>query len=93
MKNIILIVLMSGFGVSSPVYADIFSPSHSCSKPYKPYEFTSQYQLDSFNDEVAAYKRCITSFIDEQNDAVRTHQDAAEVAIDEWNRYARYELN
>lgn len=93
MKNIVLIVLVAGFGVFSPVYADMFSPSHSCSKPYKPYEFTNQYQLDSFNDEVETYKRCITSFVDEQNDAVRAHQDAAEVAIDEWNRYARYELN
>lgn len=93
MRHIILIILVASFGVFSPVYADTYSPSHSCSKPYKPYEFTSQYQLDSFNDEVEDYKRCINDFIDEQNDAVQTHQDAAEVAIDEWNRFVRYELN
>ena len=78
---------------SIPVLADMFTPTPSCSKPLKPYEFTSQWELDSFNDDVQRYKRCIQDFIDEQNEAVETHQQAASDAIDEWNRFVQYELN
>ena len=79
--------------VSIPVLADMFKPSHSCSKPIKPYKFTSQWELDSFNDDVQRYKRCIQDFIDEQNRAIEIHQQAANDAIDEWNRFVQYELN
>ncbi|AWB57588.1 hypothetical protein [Colwellia sp. Arc7-D] len=78
---------------ASPVLADMFTPSPSCSKPYKPYEFTEQYQVDSFNNDVQRYKRCIQDFVDEQNDAVRKHQQAADDAIDEWNSFVNLELN
>lgn len=78
--------------IAIPVGADMFSPSHSCYKPNKPYQFDDERQLQRFNDDVEEYKRCIADFVDEQNDAVRKHQNAAEEAIDEWNNYARYEL-
>ncbi|RLW61170.1 MAG: hypothetical protein B6D75_03630 [gamma proteobacterium symbiont of Stewartia floridana] len=93
MKVLIAILSACGIVITATVSADIFTPSHSCSKPYKPYQFTDQYELDNFMDEVEAYKRCITDFIEEQNDNVRTHQNAAEEAIDEWNNYVNYELN
>jgi len=80
-------------GFSIPVLADMFTPSPSCSKPIKPYEFTSQWELDSFNEDVQRYKRCIRDFIDQQNKAVEAHQQAANNAIDEWNRFVQYELN
>ena len=73
--------------------ADMFPPSASCHKPYKPYEFTSQYEVDSFKSDVDRYKRCISDFVSSQNDAVEVHQAAASAAIDEWNSYVRYELN
>ena len=78
---------------SIPVYADTFAPSPSCSKPIKPYQFNTQWEIDSFNDDVQLYKRCINDFVEEQNEAVNTHQDAANDAIDEWNRFVNYELN
>jgi hypothetical protein len=81
------------FICSVPVLADMFTPTPSCSKPYKPYEFTYQYQVDSFNDDVQRYKRCIQDFIDEQDNAVKTHQQAADNAIEEWNNFVSLELN
>jgi len=89
-------IIISGFVilvVSLPILADMFSPSPSCFKPYKPYEFNSQSELDSFNDEVERYKRCISDFVEEQNEAAESHQQAANDAIEEWNRYVNYELN
>jgi len=78
---------------SLPVLADMFTPSHSCAKPYKPYQFNSQWEVDNFNDGVGNYKRCMSDFIDEQNDAAKKHQEAANDAIGEWNNFVNYELN
>lgn len=79
--------------LSTTAFSDIFQPSHSCSKPYKPYQFNNQYEVDSFNDDVNSYKQCINDFVEEQNSAVRNHAEAAEQAIDDWNNYVNYELN
>ena len=63
---------------SAPVLADT-SPSHWCSRPY---DRTSEYA-------VTAYRNCIESFVDEQQDAIKRHASAAEAAIDYWNSFAR----
>jgi len=77
-----LVVITSSF-----CYADSYV-SHSCYQPSIPYQFTSEYEVTNFNSEVDTYKACIEDFIDEQNDAIRNHRDAAEDAIDDWNRFA-----
>ena len=79
--------------LASPLFADMFTLSHSCMKPYKPYEFDSQWEYDNFISEVDRYKACISDFVDEHSDAVRRHHEAAEEAIDEWNNFVNYELN
>ena len=88
-KFVGLLIIMGASSLS----ADMFTPSHSCSKPIKPYQFDSQWELDSLNDEVQRYKRCISDFADEQHEDARRHQEAAQEAIEEWNRYVNYELN
>ena len=77
---------------STPVYANTFTPSHSCSKPFKPYSFDDQREYDQFLAEVERYKACIDDFVEEQQDAIRKHQNAAEEAIDDWNNFVRWEL-
>lgn len=78
---------------SEPVFADSYPPSYMCRKPIKPYKFTNKWEVELFNSDVQRYKRCISDFVDEQNEAVRSHEQAAQEAIDEWNRYVRNELN
>jgi len=70
----------------------MFTPSHSCSKPYKPYKFNSEWDIRQFQDDVEDYKQCISDFVEEQDDAVRKHQNAAQEAIDEWNSFVNYEF-
>jgi len=89
-KIIFALALLGGITV---LQADTFTPSHMCSKPYKPFEFNSQYEVDTFNEDVRRYKQCILDFVEEQNEAIRNHQNAQEEAIEEWNRFVRYELN
>jgi hypothetical protein len=95
MKSTFLALAVSAclVGVCGPASADSYPPSPTCRKPTKPYKFTSQWELDQFKSDVERYKRCISDFVDEQNEAVRNHQEAAQDAIDEWNRYVRNELN
>lgn len=93
MKRFLIFTVATSIGIVTPVNADMFTPSHSCSKPVKPYEFNEQYELDNFISEVERYKQCITDFVDEKNDAARKHQSVAEEAIDEWNSFVNYELN
>ena len=93
MKKKFTCLLILIIGIFTTANADIITPCHSCSKPYKPYEFSSQYEIDNFRNEVEAYKRCLNDFIDEQNEAIRMHQNAAQEAIDDWNNFVNYELN
>lgn len=83
-----VLILMANYA-----QADSYEPSTYCSKPYKPYEFNSQWELDAFQSEVDEYRRCIEDFVDEQENAIRQHQYAIETAIDEWNSFVRWELN
>jgi predicted HicB family RNase H-like nuclease len=81
------LVVLLATTTSLSVYAEYVS-SHSCSEPYKPYQFTTQYEVDTYNDETEEFRTCIEDYIEEQNDAVRDHQRAAEDAIDDWNNFA-----
>jgi hypothetical protein len=86
-----LVLVLVAF-TASLVSSDTFTPSHSCSKPFKPYRFTSQWELDNFNDEVRRFRSCIEDFVEEQEEAIKKHRSAANDAIEEWNRFVRYEL-
>jgi len=77
MKILVVVMTVFWMTVAAPVWADMFTPSHSCLKPHKPYEFNDQYELDNFMSDVESYKKCIQDFVEEQNVAVRKHQDAA----------------
>ena len=93
MKNMVKqSLLLTLLFTSAASQADMFTPSHSCRKPHKPYEFKHQYEIDSFKSDVERYRRCIQDFVEEQNEAAKRHADAAEEAIEEWNRYVNYEL-
>ena len=82
-----------GASVALPVLGDMLAPSHSCRQPNKPYEFTSQRQVDRFNSEVEDYRSCINRFVGKQQEAAAAHQNAAQDAIYEWDDFVKYELN
>ena len=73
------------------VGADSFTPSHSCSKPSRPWS-DDTWAWRRFRDEVERYRRCIEEFVEEQNAAMGRHRSAAQDAIEEWNSFVRWEL-
>ena len=82
-----------GAAIALPALVDMFSPNHSCYEPNKPYEFTSQWEVDQFNSEVEGYRSCINRFVEEQREAAAAHQQAAQDAISDWKSFVQYELN
>lgn len=92
-KSALIALSIVLFCFALPVQTDIFGPTHSCSKPYKPYQFHDEWQLQRFKDEVEDYRRCIEEFVDEQNESIRNHQKAIGEAIDDWQNFVNYELN
>lgn len=91
--NVLILLLTISLFVPSMTLADMFEPAHNCSKPYKPYKFNNQYEVDNFNDDVRRYKECINNFIEEQNDSIKNHSNAIDNAIDDWNRFVNFELS
>lgn len=95
MKKIVICCIL----LINIVYSDGFEPSHSCyppNKPYKPFSFNSQWEVDNYNDsirrfnnQVEEYRDCINDFVNEQNYAIRMHNSAAESAIEDWNNFIR----
>ncbi|MBC8520016.1 MAG: hypothetical protein H8D24_06395 [Gammaproteobacteria bacterium] len=66
-------------------------PSHSCSvpsKPYKPYSFTSEHEVSSYNSSVKiyninvdAYIDCINTYVENANNDIQRIRDAANDAV------------
>lgn len=68
-------------------------PDHTChkpSKPYKPYEFTKQYEVDLYNAEVDAYNSdlrqfsdCISEYVENVANDIKRIKEKAQAAIDD----------
>lgn len=84
-----LIIVMAVLSHTNVLLADSFTPSHSCFKPKMPSESLSRSEAASLNDDIDRYKQCILDFVDEQNAAMTNHQESAQSAIDEWNRFVK----
>ena len=93
-KKIALIALLAGFAFSTPALALVFGgtnfgfmgyPDHTCSEPYKPYQFTDQYQVDRYNRDMEEYIDCINEYVDNAANDIKRIQESAQSAIDEAN--------
>jgi len=68
-------------------------PSHNCSvpsEPYKPYSFTSEYEVSSYNSSVDIYNMeideyidCINTYVENANNDIQRIRDAANNAVSE----------
>lgn len=100
-----LAVLVAVFLLSPNARAFVFGgsnlgvlgyPDHSCyapySKPYRPYSFNSQFEIDRYNDDVDRYNRevrefidCIRDYVDNASNDIERIKEKANAAIDEAN--------
>lgn len=105
MKSIIIMMVTFLILSTSIAYALVFGgsnlgvfgyPEHSCSKPYgkpyKPFQFNSQYEIDTYNSEVESYNQklsdyldCIRDYVDNAKNDIERVKEAANDAINEAN--------
>jgi hypothetical protein len=65
------------------VNADMITPSHNCSRPVKPSQFSMPVEQASYERQVGAYKQCLSDFVNEQSKEARLHSEAARRAGNE----------
>ena len=75
------------------LFADSYMITNPCRKPYRPFSFENKYDIDNYQSDIDNYKRCIEDFVEQQNTEAVRHKEAAGEAIDEWNRFVKYDLN
>ena len=79
MNKIILIVLLvtNSFSfVAGGSNLDYFGyPQHNCKKPYKPYEFRDQWELDDYKYSYNRYIKCINEYIENGNNDIQRIQE------------------
>lgn len=68
-------------------YGDTSPPSHKCNAPLKQTQFATQFQLDSYRAAVDLYRSCLEAFVKEQEQEIEIHRQAAQGAVDDWNRF------
>ena len=61
-------------------------PDHTCTKPFKPYSFDSQYEVDNYNLEVQMYVDCINDYVEAARNDIDRIVEKANQAVSE----ARY---
>ena len=62
-------------------------PECDCKKPYKPYQFNSQYEIDSFNDEVNRYIDCVNEYMENADNDMKRIKEAKDDAYNEATRF------
>lgn len=73
--------------ISQTSFAVNFKSEHACNKPIKPSQFKSLQQLSDFNQQYDYYKTCLFTFIEQHKHQAVRHQQTANTAIDEWNKF------
>jgi len=72
-------------------FADKVPPSHSCTQPHRPFKFKTDAEVSAYKAQVEIFRKCINDFVEEQNQAMQKHKDAANRAIEEWNFFINME--
>lgn len=87
MKRIFVILsIASCLFTPTAASADSFQPSPYCHKP-DLFMFNGRSDYGLLEMEVENYRFCINRFIEEQNEAVQVHRDAAQAAVRDWNSF------
>ncbi len=78
-----IILLVSG----RAALADTTLPVHKCVAPLRQREFATQVLLERYKSTVELYRSCLEAFVKEQEKAIEIHRQAAQAAIEEWNKF------
>jgi len=90
-KAMVLLFSLLLIGITSVSFAFVLGPSNlsmfgypesTCLKPFKPYNFTSQYDIDLYNIQVREYNDCISWYIKGCINDIKRIKEAAKKAVE-----------
>ena len=61
-------------------------PESSCRKPYKPYSPISQYEADSYNEDMRRYVQCVKDYLENANNDIKRIREAMQNEVDKAKR-------
>jgi hypothetical protein len=79
--------------ISLSAIADSAPPKHNCAKPDHPGTLASEARMKGFQKEVNDYRDCINKFASDQKVFSENHMTAGNNAINEFNTFAKTEMN
>jgi hypothetical protein len=79
--------------ISFSAMADSAPPKHNCVKPENPGNMASETRMKGFQKEVNDYRECINKFATEQKAFSENHMTAGNKAVEEFNTFAKTEMN
>lgn len=88
-----VILALAGLLLGAAGHAYEAPPDHGCSAPSRPADEAHDRRWQAFLDDVDAYRACISSYMERQQQAAIAHRQAARAAADEWNHFVRNEMN
>ena len=95
MQKIVFLMIISAallfVFIPACAFADKVPPAHSCTQPHRPFKFKTEAEVDAYKAQAESYRKCINDFVEEQNQAMQKHKDAANRAIEEYNFFVNTE--
>lgn len=91
-----LLVVLAGVLASGPLsatYAHAPAPAHGCAAPSRPANDQNDALWQRFLADVDGFRACISRYAEANHQAAQRHNEAANAATLDWNRFVRAELN
>lgn len=60
-------------------------PKHTCSKPYKPYSFSGQYEVESYTHQYENFIECIKTYVENARNDISRIRESSNDAVSEAN--------
>lgn len=89
----VLLAGLAGIATLPDAHAHAAAPEHGCTAPNRPANDQNDALWRQFLDDVDSFRACISTFAEANHQAARLHNEAANAATLDWNRFVRAELN
>lgn len=91
---VIILYLLVVFSAGIPgVTAHESIPAHTCSKPAKPAQISSRWELETFQLANELFERCMFDYIRDQQKQSQRHEQAAQSTLDEWSNHLQPDID
>ncbi len=91
-STLILVIAAAALGVA-PVRGHDVPPQPGCQAPTRPADDQNDLLWQAYLEDVDNFRQCISDFVDANQAAAVTHNEAARQATEAWNEFVRTSLN